>query len=113
MTVPTTEQLVDLEKDIQRLIERKRRIDQHIVDLEARIYAVETDYLRETAQFGCILNGLEGYLGTTSTTSGGSTSQTPTSVRRVVSREIRDSDRLFSNTSTSYQRVFSLPMNSC
>ena len=62
VTVPTTEQLVDLEREVQRLIERKRRTDLHIIHLEARIHAVETSFLKETAHFGAIMTGLEGYL---------------------------------------------------
>lgn len=100
VVVPTTEQLVDLEKEIQRLVERKRWTDLHIIDLEARIHAVETEYLRETAQFGSIATGLEGYLD-----AGASTAQTPSSARRGAAREVRDCDRLFSSTSSSHQRV--------
>jgi hypothetical protein len=85
---------VDLEKEIQRLIEKKRRTDLHIIDLEARIHAVETEYFRETNMFGSLLGGLEGYLGA----NGG----TP---RRHNSRDVRDSDRLFSHTSSSHPRV--------
>lgn len=95
--MPTTEQLLDLEKEIQRLIEKKRRTDLHIIDLEARIHAVEGDYFRETALFGSLVNGLEGYLATNS-------SSVPQG-RRNTTREIKDTDRLFSQTSSSHPRV--------
>lgn len=94
--MPTTEELLDLEREIQRLVERKRKTDLHIIDLEARIYAVETEYFKETAGFGSLLQGLDGYLGA------GASGATP---RRHAPREIKESDRLFSNTSSSYQRV--------
>ncbi|PJF16510.1 hypothetical protein PSACC_03697 [Paramicrosporidium saccamoebae] len=97
VTVPTTEELVDLEKEIQRLIDRKRRTDLHIIDLEARIHAVETEYFRETSLFGSLLNGLEGYLGASSALS-----------RRQGSREVRDGDRLFSHTSSSHPRALAV-----
>lgn len=99
MTVPTTEQLLDLEKEIQRLIDRKRKTDLHIIDLEARIHAVETEYCKETSVFGSIINGLEGYLG--ANTAPG---------RRHGSRDVKDTDRRFSHTSTSHPRV-SLHLN--
>lgn len=99
--MPTTEELLDLEKEIQRLVEKKRKTDLHIIDLEARIYAVETEYFKETSAFGSLLNGLEGYLGA------GGPAATP---RRHGPRDIKDSDRLFSNTSSSYQRVPPRPL---
>ena len=95
--VPTTEQLVDLEREIQRLIEKKRRTDLHIIDLEARIHAVETEYFRETAMFGSLLGGLEGYLG--------ATSGTP---RRHGPRDVKDTDRLFTHTSSSHPRALAV-----
>lgn len=100
--VPTTEELLDLEKEIHRLLEKKRRTDLHIIDLEARIYALETEYLRETFTFGPLLNGLEGYLGAHSGGGGGGSSG---SGSRKAAREVKESDRLFSSTSSSYPRV--------
>lgn len=97
--VPTTEQLVDLEREIQRLIERKRKTDLHIIDLEARIHAVETEYFRETSIFGSIVNSLEGYLGSASVGAHG---------RRHGSRDVRDADRLFSHTSSSHPRALAV-----
>ena len=104
MKVPTTEELVDLEKEIQRLIERKRRTDLHIIDLEARIHAVETSLLRETAHFGAIVNGLEGYL---SAVSGVGAASGASSGRRAR-EQARDADRLLSNTSASQSRALAV-----
>ena len=96
--VPTTEQLIDLEREIQRLLERKRRADLNIIDLEARIHAVETSFLRETAYFGTIMNGLDGYLAAVGAS---------TPARRSV-RDIRESDRLLSQTSASQSRALAV-----
>lgn len=104
MKVPTTEELIDLEKEIQRLVERKRRTDLHIIDLEARIHAVETSFLRETAHFGAVMNGLEGYLSAVSGTGalGG------ISNGRKAREQIRDADRLLSGTSASQSRALAV-----
>lgn len=95
---PTTEQLIDLEREIQRLLERKRRTDLHIIDLEARIHAVETSFLRETAYFGAIMNGLDGYLAAVGAS---------TPARRSV-RDVREADRLLSQTSASQSRALAV-----
>lgn len=103
-----------MEKDIHRLIDAKRRADLLLIDLEARIHAVETEYFRETSQFGSILlNGLEGYLGTLNNVTGmGSTATNAAATvginqhyRKYNMKEIKETDRLFSNTSGSHQRV--------
>lgn len=106
--VPTTEELLDLEKEIHRLLEKKRRTDLHIIDLEARIHALETEYLRETSTFGPLFSGLEGYLGAQPGGGAGSSG----SGSRKATREIKESDRLFSSTSSSYPRVRQTVMSS-
>lgn len=80
----------------------------HLIDLEARIHALETEYLRETSTFGALVQGLEGYLGanasSTPTPSAG-----PSSLgRRHASRDIKDTDRIFSNSSSSSQRALAV-----
>jgi len=100
VVVPTTEQLIDLEREIQRLLERKRRTDLHIIDLEARIHAVETSFLKETAYFGAVMNGLDGYL----------TAASASTPARHSARDARESDRLLSQTSASQSRVLFLLM---
>ncbi len=103
--------MLDLEREIVRLIERKRGNDLQIIDLEARIHGIETVYLQETSQFGSLLGGLEGYLGGAPLSISASLLQTPSqpSSRRPQGsgsrREISDADRLFSHTSSSYSRV--------
>ncbi len=107
VSVPTTEQLMDLEREIHRLVERKRRTDLHIVDLEARIHAAETGFLRETAHFGPIINGLDSYLsavggmGTDATRNAGSAS-------RKAREPPKDSDRHLSRTSASYPKALAV-----
>lgn len=60
---PSTEDLLSIEEEIKRLIEKKREADLHLIDIEARIFASEELYNKETKQFGSIINGLEGYMG--------------------------------------------------
>ena len=101
--IPSTEEILNIEKDIQSLIERKRRVDMNLIDMEARIYMLEGEHLKQTSShFGSIVQGLEGYLGgiTGTGASGGSHS----SHRRHV-RDIKDTERVFSNTSSSSARV--------
>lgn len=96
--------MVDLEKEIQRLVERKRRTDLHIIDLEARIHAVETSFLRETVHFGAIMNGLEGYLSAVGGT--GTVGGAPGG--RRTRDQVRDADRLLSQTSASQSRALAV-----
>lgn len=60
---PSAEDLVDLERELHRLINRKTLADAQIMTLETRLYDLETEYLTETAAFGNLIHGLEGYLG--------------------------------------------------
>lgn len=57
------EDVLDLEKEILRLVDRKRRVDHQLGEIETKIHALETDYLAETKIYGNIFCGLEGYLG--------------------------------------------------
>lgn len=95
--MPTTEELLGIEKEIQRLLERKRRADLHLIDLEARIYALESEYLRETHTFGSLIQGLEGYLGTVNVVG-----------RRPVTATGAAGERVFSGGSASWQRALGL-----
>lgn len=84
-------------KEIKKLMQKKKQADEHLIELEARIYNLETEYLKETGTYGSIMSGLEGYLGLAAQASGG--------MRRSVYKDIKDSARIFSNTSASSRRV--------
>jgi hypothetical protein len=74
-----------------------------LIELEARIYNLETEYFRETMAYGSIMTGLEGYLGLgTQASSGGMASS---GLRKSAYREVKDAARIFSNTSASSRRV--------
>lgn len=90
---------------MHRLIERKRRTDLRIIDLEARIHATESSLLKEVSQYGPIFNGLEGYL---AVGGGGIGSGIRSSNGANLGRkrgEIKETDRLFSATSASAPRA--------
>lgn len=55
--------VLDLEKEILRLVDRKRRVDHQLNEIETKIHTLETDYLAETRTYGNIFYGLDGYLG--------------------------------------------------
>lgn len=103
--VPSTaQQMMDVEREINRLIDRKRQTDLHIINLEARIYAIETEYLRDAGHLGSIFSaaGMEGYI------SGAGADSTSRRSRRNAGATSSAEDkegRIFSNTSTSLSRV--------
>lgn len=101
--ITSQEDLFNLGKEITRLMLKKKQADEHLVELEARIYSLETEYFKETGAYGSIMTGLEGYLGLASG-SGGQTG----GMRRSAFREVKDTQRIFSNTSTSSRRAVSL-----
>ncbi len=91
-----------MSKEIKRLMQKKKQADEHLVELEARIYQLETEYFRETGNYGSLMTGLEGYLGLIA-----GTGQTG-GMRRSTYREVKDSARIFSNASASSRRAVSL-----
>ena len=98
--------LVSIEGEIQRLIARKIQVEQYQLELEGRIYGAETEYFRQTAQFGSLLTGLHGYLGIGNSTNSTTPHHTP-SHRRAISTtsDLRPEDRIFSNTSNISRRI--------
>lgn len=84
-------------------MQKKKQADEHLVELEARIYSLETDYFKETSNFGSLMFGLEGYLGLAPASGGQSGG-----IRRSTYREVKDAQRIFSNTSSSSRRAVSL-----
>lgn len=84
-------------------MQKKKQADEHLVELEARIYSLETDYFKETSTYGSLMFGLEGYLGLAPASGGQSGG-----IRRSTYREVKDSQRIFSNTSAGSRRAVSL-----
>lgn len=85
-------QLLHTEREIHRLIARKQAAEQHIATLEARLYDLETEYLRETSSgHGSILKSLDGYHGLKAS----NTNNTNNGHKRFTEEE-----RIFSRSST-------------
>lgn len=100
---------MDLEREVHRLIEQKRRTDLHIVDLEARIHAAETSLLRETAHFGPIIDGLDSYLAAVTGSAGSDGNRNSgAAVARKMREPLKESDRHFSRTSASHPRALAV-----
>ena len=87
---------IQLEKDLHRLISRKQAAEQHIATLEARLYDLETEYLRETmASHGSILKSLDGYHGLKANSGPLKTS--------LSGKKINEADRIFSKSSHTWR----------
>lgn len=115
---PSAEDLVDLDRELQKLISRKIQADTNLVKIETRLFDLETEYLNETQPFGNLILGLEGYLGLPSTTPannafrrGGPFNNSTSSISTVTSQSSNTIDpqqRLFSSTSSSFQKSLAL-----
>ncbi|KAJ1962123.1 chromatin modification- protein eaf6 [Dispira parvispora] len=81
--------LKEAETELQDLLVRKRQVDRNLATLEASIYAYEGSYLEDT-HFGNIMRGFEGYLA-----SRGDRKR----------HKFTESDRIFSNSSSTYQKA--------
>ncbi|KIY48586.1 NuA4-domain-containing protein [Fistulina hepatica ATCC 64428] len=92
-----------LRRELQLAIPKKRQIDRQLAQIETQIHQLETTYLNETSTHtgGNIIHGFDGYLKTTVGGAGGG-------VGRSRRYEISDADRLFSNSSTTYQKSLDL-----
>ncbi|KAF1942571.1 NuA4-domain-containing protein [Clathrospora elynae] len=93
-----------LRRDLRESLNKKRLIDNNLLQLEDNILRVETQYLEETSA-GNIIKGFDNYIkgaATTTTTSGAGTA-----TRRKA--PISDIDRIFSRSSTSFLREASTP----
>ena len=80
----------ELTDDLKRLLMRKRELETELVDVERRIYALEESYIQDTAALGNIIKGWSGYL----------SSRSLEQVKQIT-RKVKDSDRLFTLSSTS------------
>lgn len=119
---PSAEDLVDLERELQKLISRKIQADTNLVKIETRLFDLETEYLTETQSFGNLIHGIEGYLGlppaTATTAPNGpmrrgpfnnsntslSTVKSLNSATSTSASSISPQQRIFSSTSTTYQK---------
>lgn len=90
---PTADQVLQVEQELADLLRRKREIDKQLVQLEVQIYNYEGSYLEDTQSHGNIIRGLDGYVSNRSERKRG---------------PIKESDRIFSRSSATYQRVSSL-----
>jgi hypothetical protein len=116
---PSAEDLVNLERDLQRLLARKTRAEATLVTLECRLFDMETEYLAETASFGSLLTGLEGYLGLTTATGNAlqkqqrntiaaSSFSSLNSLTSSASTAFAPGQRLFSQTSSTFPESLAL-----
>ncbi|KIM43270.1 hypothetical protein M413DRAFT_26430 [Hebeloma cylindrosporum] len=85
-----------LKKEIMQALPKKRAIDKQLAIVEVQIYTLEASYLTETAAHsgGNIIQGFENYL------------KNQSSGRRRF--EVHDQDRVFSNSSLTYQKSLEL-----
>ncbi|KAF1840591.1 NuA4-domain-containing protein [Cucurbitaria berberidis CBS 394.84] len=93
-----------LRRDLRESLNKKRLLDNNLLQLEENILRVETQYLEETSA-GNIIKGFDNYIkgaATTTTTSGAGTA-----TRRKA--PISDVDRIFSRSSNAFLREVSTP----
>ncbi|KAF7968289.1 hypothetical protein HWV62_3805 [Athelia sp. TMB] len=85
-----------IRKELIQALPKKRAVDKQLAQIEVQIYNFEGSYLTETAAHsgGNIIQGFEGYLKNQSVT------------RRKY--EVSETDRMFSNSSLTYQRSLEL-----
>ncbi|KAF8967133.1 histone acetyltransferase subunit NuA4-domain-containing protein [Flammula alnicola] len=85
-----------LKKELMQALPKKRAIDKQLAQIEVQIYNLEASYLTETAAHsgGNIIQGFENYL------------KNQSSGRRRY--EVHDHDRIFSNSSLTYQKSLEL-----
>ena len=84
-------------QELEDLLQRKALVEDLLVNTEAQIYELEGAYLEETAASGNVIKGFDGYLG------GVSGGGRPSSLHRKP--RFKESDRLFSRSSATYERV--------
>lgn len=118
VTRPSAEDLVDLERELQKLIARKIQADTNLIKIDTKLFDVETEYLTETQAFGNLIHGVEGYLGLPTTSAPANTlrrgtpfNNSTSSLSTMTSQSstsISPQQRLFSSTSTSFQKSLAL-----
>ncbi|KAI8821692.1 histone acetyltransferase subunit NuA4-domain-containing protein [Fimicolochytrium jonesii] len=90
----TPQELAKAEKTLQELLSRKKQVDRSLIELEKRIYNIETGYLEDTSQ-GNIIRGFEGYL-------------TNTGLGNRKKQKLVEEDRLFSRSSVTYPKALEI-----
>eukprot|EP00124_Ichthyophonus_hoferi_P005637 Ihof_evm3s873 gene=Ihof_evmTU3s873 len=80
-----------MKEEMEELLARQRQIEENLVNLEKQIYNFEGSYLEDTQLYGNIFQGFEGF-------SSGS------SVDRKGQRKFKESERLFSLSSATFQK---------
>ena len=96
-------ELGDCRKELLDLVQKKHELELNLISLEKQIYKFEESYLDETQAFGNVIKGWDNYL--TSNLKTGTTSQK--SDRKV--KKWKDSDRLFSKSSVTYEYALRAP----
>lgn len=96
---PTTDDKTSFEaakKELKQALDKKREADKRLAEVEVHLYQLEASYLTETTanSGGNIITGFENYL------------KNQGIGRRKF--EVTDSDRMFSASSTTYQRSLEL-----
>jgi len=81
--------LQEAEKHLATLLAKKKQIDKTLFNIENNIYQLEGQYLDDTAQFGNIIKGFEGYV-----------SRQDRKRSRITSE-----DRIFSGSSVSFKNT--------
>ncbi|KAL8278917.1 hypothetical protein RQP46_008586 [Phenoliferia psychrophenolica] len=101
-------------RDLRGYLDKKKRIDRELANLEASIHAFEGSYLSDallpassaasvgsSSQFGNIIKGYESYLKPGPSTGGDRK-------RGRVGEEARDADRMFSRSSATFQKALDM-----
>ncbi|TFL01750.1 NuA4-domain-containing protein [Pterulicium gracile] len=93
---PPPPQYEGLKRDLALSLQKKRALDKQLAQLESKIYTLETAYIQETNTHGSgnIIQGFDGYLKTQAT------------ARRK--QDVSEQDRIFSESSVTYQRSIDL-----
>ncbi|KAI6659349.1 hypothetical protein LOD99_15020 [Oopsacas minuta] len=103
--VKTTQnsELGDCRKELLDLIQKKHDLELNLISLEKQIYKFEESYLDETQAFGNVIKGWDNYL-TSNLKSSGSSQKADRKVKKW-----KDSDRLFSKSSVTYEYALRAP----
>lgn len=87
-----------LRNNLRQTLDKKRKLDQQLTELEDQIYKTEGAYLEETSASGNIVRGFDGWV--KGVVVGG---RTGVDDRRRG--RIRDEDRVFSRSSVGWMKV--------
>lgn len=88
-----------LRSNLRATLDKKRRLDAELAELEDRIFKAESTYLEETSSSGNIVRGFDGWVKGVAISAGGRGGDDRRRGR------IRDEDRVFSRSSVSWMKV--------